>query len=311
MAINKNLPSLEDLLVAQFTVGRDSVDRAAYYTLTSGFDGDALRSLEDRVRRGIDAFYAGSGLSGEELVKKRRISEKLAKSWFRPWTRLAGRVEAGLGELVASRGRELDEKDFGNLMARFMGLPEYGPYLESHFKGFVYNRCTELFLDYSKLPDSLRSPVLDAKFAEDFPFCIDGKESVFLDLAYNMGARRDMVLGEEPSSRNGYIGGALTWDRFVPMFGPVVDGNRVLGLGFIDYKDCTNAYVVLNEYQKAVPFDSLDGFSRRGIMERVFIRDRYGSREDRSQGHRQEDGNVRMSKKEPKGSLKVFRKPGL
>ena len=299
MAIKKRSNYIEETLAYDIITGSESFDRGRFFLVTAGYNEKALRKLEERVKGRALEYYAGECRTDAEFEAKRGFVERLLKSWFRPWNRLAGRMDCGLDDYFERHGKRVDEKAFADFLLSYVSLPEYKPYLDREFKGYVYNKCVECYLDYTVLPEGLRTPELTEKFKVDYPFCMEGGERRFLDIAYNMGKKHDVVLDEAPSVKNGYVGGVMSWSRYVKFFGPEVDGGWVSGLGFIDYKDCTNVYVVSssvsNGATRAVAFDSYSLTDKRRVLERVFLKHMYGEKETVSQSVGTNGGDAKES----------------
>lgn len=78
-----------------------------------------------------------------------------------------------------------------------------------------------------------------------------------LSKAYLLGKKTQMTLQEPESFSNGYIGGDVKWSRFLPVDGPEIGNEKVTGIGQIDYKDCTNAFAVMDGNRRAIAFYSL------------------------------------------------------
>ena len=283
MAIRKKVsegPKLDQellgrLLVDELTVGGDALDRAFFFRLSSGMSETQLASLRESVREQAERFYEnvqkehvslGGNLDGKEWRKTEIFIQKSLDSWFSPWTRLAGRMEEEIGLQV-----DLDEKRLSDILFSFIHLEEYKPYLDREFKGFVSNRCFDLRFDYSKMAPELRTPELLNKWENDFPYLLESKEWELLSMAYKAGSPCKMNLQKKPSASNGYIGGETSWSRYLNLsYGPTLTEGKVTGLGQIDYKDCTNAFVVLDNGKKALFFDGLTNMQKRSVLERVY-----------------------------------------
>lgn len=266
---------LERLLVDELTVGGDTLDRAFFYQLSSGMSETQLASLRESVKEKAERFYEnvqkehvalGGNLDGKEWQKTEKFIQKSLDSWFSPWTRLAGRMEEEIGLQV-----DLDEKRLSDILLSFIHLEEYKPYLDREFKGFVSNRCFDLGFDYSKMASELRTPDLLKKWESDYPYLLESKEWDLLSMAYKAGSPGKMNLQEKPAESNGYIGGETSWSRYLNLsYGPTLTEGKVTGLGQIDYKDCTNTFVILDNGKKALFFDGLTNMQKRSVLERVY-----------------------------------------
>ena len=287
-----NETRLENLLFAELTVGGDVLDRALFYSLSKGLDDEQLSALKERVRERVEGFYAGvrkehialgGNLQEGEPEKTSRFIDRSLRSWFRPWTRLAGSIESTIDWNRYERGVEVNEKLLKSIFEAYSKEEAYKPYLEKEFKGFVSNKCFENGLDYLKMPERLRSPELDKKWRKEYPYFLESMEWDIMGMAYKMGTKRDMVLKEEEAFENGYIGGKVSWSSFLEIpNGPVFGGGRaagkVTGVGQIDYKDCTNCFVVFNGNERAVNIYELSRVQRSSVLERVFSMNKYAEK---------------------------------
>lgn len=250
---------------------------------------DELVNLQVAVRERVERFYRGAieehvelggALSDDHGKKTERFIEGSLKHWFSPWTRLAGQMEYDIDAHMTRLGGEtLDEKSLSSILLGYSRLDEYKPYLEKEFKGFVSNRCFDYGLDYSKMAPELRTPDLLKKWESDYPYLIESKEWDLLSMAYNAGVPSRMELKERPDYSNGFIGGGTSWSRYLHLVhGPTLPQGRVTGLGQIDYKDCTNAFVIFDTDKKAVFFDTLTTQQKHAVLERVFDTVKYSKK---------------------------------
>ncbi len=276
-------PQVENLLVGEMTVGTDVLDRSYFYQLTKDMTQEQLDALRARVAERVEDFNRRvheeeakrEGLSMADMPllayeKERKGMEKELNSWFRPWTRLAGRIEFAMESREMDSGKNLDEAMLSSIVGEFARMEEYAPYLERELKGFAFNRCVDRKLDYTKLPPELKTADLEKKFLEEFPFCVEAKEWDMLSMAYNMGTKAVIRLQEEESLENGYIGGEVRFSRYTPVIGgPVIPGGKVTGIGQIDYKDCTNAFAIIDSNRKAVAWFDMSEYQRRSTLECV------------------------------------------
>lgn len=224
------------------------MSRARFWRETKGLSDDLMMSLAARVGRSV-----GERDPGDPRLNGRAADKALGR-WFRPWTRLAGRVEDALERAELDRGVPVDEGILAEVCSYFCSLPEYAPYLDGPFKGFVVNRCKDLSLDYLSLPEALRSPGLEDSFRRDFPYLSVSETENLLGSAYRMGRPAAMRLREPPGPANEFVGGDVGWSRYLPLKGVAVGGRPADGLGQIDYKDCTCVYVVIGDRERAVSF---------------------------------------------------------
>ena len=122
---------LKTLLVNELTVGGDVLDRALFYRLSSGFSDKALSALKNEVVSEAKRYYAGvRAMAGGNAERDDRFVERAAESWFRPWTRLAGRMEDAIDFAkfdFASVGKSFSVDDFAAILDSFARIPEYQP----------------------------------------------------------------------------------------------------------------------------------------------------------------------------------------
>ncbi len=125
----------------------------------------------------------------------------------------------------------------------------------------------------------LRTPELLNQWEKDSPYLMESKEWDILSMAYKAGKSCKMTLQEEPALSNGFIGGDTSWSSFLNVVhGPVLEDGKVTGLGQIDYKDCTNTFVVLDGDRKAVFFEGLSKQQKQSVLERVFDTVKYSKK---------------------------------
>ena len=151
-------PDIETRLVDDLTVGGDVLDRSMFYIATRNMNDEQVQALRDSVKEKVMAYYAGIEMDAPNasMEKAEAYTEKLLNSWFRPWTRLAGRLEYHLDKIqngdegpVALRHIEAEARDA-------MTDERYAPYIERELKGWIRNRCADYGLDYTKLPEDLQ-----------------------------------------------------------------------------------------------------------------------------------------------------------
>ena len=283
MAIRKpqNMSEIERLLVDEMTVGGEALDRALFFALTKEMSARDLASVRASVKERVLRFYEGVqkehvSLGGEfkpaDWRKTARFVERELHYWFSPWNRLAGKIEYDIQAHMTRLGGELlDERSLSSILLGYSRLEEYKPYLDREFKGFVSNRCLDYSLDYSKMAPELRTGDLLKKWESDYPYLLESKEWDVLSMAYKAGTRRTVLLQEKPELSNGFIGGETLFNRYLPVvLGPTLPQGKVTAVGQIDYKDCTNAFVVLDDNAKVLPFDSLSRQQKHAVLERVY-----------------------------------------
>lgn len=186
------------------------------------------------------------------------------------WASLSGKLDRAIS-WNEDRGSVIDEKLLSSVLLAASRQDEFKPYLESSFKDYVSAECLGRRLDYLKMPQELRSPDLEMLWRREYPYLLEEKEFDLLGRAYQMGSPRRVTLQEAEGPGNSYIGGDVSWSRFLEFpSGPVVGGGRVTGIGLIDYKDCTNAYVVFEGNRNAVDVFRLRKAERSSVLECVF-----------------------------------------
>lgn len=251
-------------------------DRGRFYDSTLYMNqGDLERvkaSLLDRIEVRMKA-------EGRLCSREHRYAVKEVESIFRPWTRLAGRIDSELRRrgIPGFPTRAADEEVFAAVCSFFSRQPEYKAYVDKELKGYVYNRCREWYYDYTMLPDELRTAELTEKFGQEYPFCMESKQWDLFGVAYELGEKKSMRLQEEAGFANGYIGGDVNWSRYLPIKNNVLDTKegRITAIAQIDYKDCTNTFVVFDGNRKARFFDALDGYSQKRVLECVYLEDKF------------------------------------
>ena len=265
---------LEDLLVMDLTVGGDVLNNEYFYVLSKDLSQKDMDDVRERAATRINDFY--KGLQAEGHIKELPEIDGDLDSWFRPFTRLSGELEFALGEL-----KDVDEDKLTSVVLSFARREDFAPYLQEELPKYIMLLCWQRQLDYTKLPGPMKTEECERHYIEHYPEYVEKMEWPLFNKAYNKGKRTKMTLSEAPNIDNGYIGGEITWSRYLPLaapnsFGVVLSSpnitGQVKGIGFIDYKDCTNTYVVL-EYgagkQRAVGFYDLDKNQRKAVLYRV------------------------------------------
>ena len=281
--------SLRDLIIKDFT-GAEVLTRAAFWRATQSYSEADLAALKGDVKTAALETFAlmrdsMAGASPEQIEKQRARDEnsvkKMVNFFFRPWTRLAGRIENDIEQKISAEGvNAVNESYFAALCESYASREEYRPYLEKEFKGFVGNRCKELYLDYTKMPESLKCQEILDGILDRHPYILESNEWNLLNMSYNLGEKNfSMTLQEAPSIQSNYIGGEVKWSRYLPINGPVLPEGRITGFAHIDYKDCTNSYFIINGNEKVVNFHAVPVMVRRKVLEEVYMLNRYGSQQ--------------------------------
>ena len=283
MAVRQKI-TIENLLFEEIAFGADALERGLFYLETKDMTSEQLDAMKARVRSRLMDFFSNVERSGGPYksfspshLKTSAMIDKALASWFREWTRLAGRMDVELDEIGYT------VKNISDVCSRASKLPEYAPYLDRHLKGYVVNRCVDHYLDYMKVLPELRSAEEEKAFLSNHPYLCEQKEWDLLGVAYNLGRPAIVKLEQEPSLANGYIGAETSFSRFLTIVGgPLFPQGKVTGLGQIDYKDCTNAFVLFDSAKKCVGFYDLSSVQRKMVLECVHRKDlalKYDARE--------------------------------
>ena len=164
-------PDIETLLVNDLTVGGDVLDRALFYLATKDMNDAQLQQLRDNVRKKAVDFYSNmdkkNDLPGHKDIEK--FVDKQLHSWFRPWTRLAGKLEHQLDEIHMSDSGPVSLKDIEATARDAMADPAYANYINRELKGWIRNRCADYGLDYTKLPEDLQYEGAAETYRQMFP----------------------------------------------------------------------------------------------------------------------------------------------
>ena len=260
---------VEDLLVTDFTVGGDAMDRAFFYQMTKDATKEDLDYLRDRVKKRVCEFersLADGGFAlpghGEEKAAKR------VDSWFGPWNRIAGEMEDAIERKGIDAGK-FDEEDLSVLVEAYAKRPDLAPYLDMELKGFVANRCRDMDLDYFLVHENLRYPEGEKLFREDFPFLVTSQHDDLLKRAYSLGKERGLyvkVTGLETVPDR--------WDRYLHLGGVSFAEGAVVGVGFIGGSGPQNCYLDIDDGNRGFvrKFDSLDRNQRVAVLDRLFYR---------------------------------------
>lgn len=225
-------------------------------------------------------YYETEGLKEKELTRLRSLTKKALEELkidpsvirkelgylFLPWTRLQGRIDAAISWNELDRVAVCDETTLSTILSSFANLPEYKEQ-EVRLKWYAYDFCKANHLDYTSLPEDLKNPDLVMKFKKEYPYLAESREWDMLGEAYRFGNKMAMTLREEPDFTNGYIGGKVNWSKYLALQdGPRLSIGKVTGLGQIDYKDCTNAYVIIGKNERAVDIYALSPLQRRLVL---------------------------------------------
>lgn len=170
------------LLVQEIIKGGDVLDRATFYRLSQNFSEPIINSLQKSVSAMAKDHYSrvrseisskGRFDIGGYAALDNKFVDRQVKSWFRPWTRLAGRMENEI-DIARWDREEINCEPFypGDLSAvldSFSKLPEYQPYLDREFKDFVANICEKYGFDYLKMPERFRDADSEKTWKKNHP----------------------------------------------------------------------------------------------------------------------------------------------
>ena len=164
-------PDIETLLVDDLTVGGDVLDRSMFYIATRNMNDEQVQALRDSVKEKVMAYYAGIEMDAPNasMEKAEADTEKLLHSWFRPWTRLAGRMEYHLDKIQHNEEGPVTLQHIEAEARDAMTDERYAPYIERELKGWIRNRCADYGLDYTKLPDDLQYEGAAETYRQMFP----------------------------------------------------------------------------------------------------------------------------------------------
>ena len=164
-------PDIETLLFDDLTVGGDVLDRSMFYIATRNMNEEQMQSLHDSVKEKVIAYYAGvdNDAPNANMDKKEALTEKLLHSWFRPWTRLAGRLEYHLDKIQESEAGPVTLQHIEAEARSAMANPAYAPYIDKNLLGWILNRCVDYGLDYTMIPKDLQYEGAAETFRKEFP----------------------------------------------------------------------------------------------------------------------------------------------
>lgn len=161
------------LLVQEITVGGDVLDRATFYRLSQNFSEPIMNTLQKSVSAIAKDHYSGVRSEiGGDAARDNKFVDSQVKSWFRPWTRLAGRMEVEIDFARWDRhddGAPFYVGDLSAILDSFSKLPECQPYLDREFKDFVANICEEYGFDYMKMSERFRDADSEKTWKKNHP----------------------------------------------------------------------------------------------------------------------------------------------
>ena len=284
---SENYKDLVDAVAREVILGKDGgfLSREKFFLLSDGMSDAELEKARVEVlgrvekaqqRRSMDEFAESGQYRPGELERDREQAFKLVTHWFRPWTRLAGRIDHALNE-EKGKGFPIDEVMLSRVCAEFMDYPEYQRYRDRELMGYVYNQCTGRMLDYTKLSLTVKTFSLEKQFEKDFPFYIDSMHGRLLSLAGKMAKGPVVIsltngteLGTEPFKMTSI-------DKFFPVFfGPKIsEGHQINGIAFKGPR----CYAIVSKRlfdSVAVPWEKLERAVKCCALERVWDKWRYG-----------------------------------
>ena len=180
-------PDIEKLLVDDLTVGGDVLDRSMFYIATRNMNDDQVQALRDSVKEKVMAYYAGIEMDAPNasMEKAEADTEKLLHSWFRPWTRLAGRLEYHLDKIHQNDEGPVSLQHIESEARSAMADERYAPYIERELKGWIRNRCVDYGLDYTKLPEELQYAGAAENFKKEFPELVRDEKNAEKTVTHN------------------------------------------------------------------------------------------------------------------------------
>ena len=143
------------------------LSRAAFWRMTRDFGEQEMKACASMAEALVGAHYSGVP-AGDDTERDRRWAMRMCKSWFRPWTRLAGELEARVEDAGKENDllcRICDAGAFAYSSSRF------APYRQNLY-GWVHNRCRDEGLDYTLVPHFLKTEELEASFRKECPECV-------------------------------------------------------------------------------------------------------------------------------------------
>ena len=225
-------------------------------------------------QNGSSVFMSNSSALYEDLFRSASDSFRHKVCWMDR----KGDLEMMVSWLIGEGGVDsIDENKFAGYLRSWHDREPNNRFL-AEVKQILPDLCWDLELDYTKMPQMFRDERLEADFLQKYPYLAGGRDDDLLDTAYRLGSvggPTRMTLREEPSAANGYIGGEMRFNSYVPLVGVKQTAlGKPTGLAFIDCKDCTNQYVIMDSDRKAVPFYSLGEKDRRRVLASVHFSDK-------------------------------------
>lgn len=273
-------PSIEDLLFNEITVGGDVLDRELFYQLTKDMSPQDLDDLQERVRARALSFYDGlyleelkrTGKSLEDFPrqsfeKDTQMVDKQLHSWFREWTRLAGRIDDAITRnRIVGAASFLDEELLSTLCALFARSKEYEPYKDRELKGYVFNKCIDNSLDYMKVAEALRDKDLEKTFMEKHPYLNESGQTGLLKRAYEASKKADM-----PLSVPSYNGERINISSFLPLSHCyLLPQGQPTAIAFTYNPAGYGEYVVFDDNGFAIPVEELSPWGKKVVFENVY-----------------------------------------
>lgn len=176
----QNMMQLKSMLVSEITVGPSVLDRGFFYRLSQNLSEPVMDVLRKTVSAESKQYYKNvRSMVGGDAERDNKFVDSQVKSWFRPWTRLDGRMEDAIDfarwEIaIEPDGVPFSVGDLSAILDSFSKLPEYQPYLEKEFKVFAAERCEGLRLNYLDLPEKFRDAACERAFIKNHPELVNG-----------------------------------------------------------------------------------------------------------------------------------------
>ena len=161
---------IEKLLFDDLTVGAGVLDRSMFYLATMNMSEAQIQALRESVKEKALSFFRQIDY---DINKIEVFVDKQLNSWFRPWTRLAGRMEYHLNNIQESDAGPVSLAHIETEARSVMADPAHAPF-EKYILGWIRNRCVDYGLDYTKIPKDLQYEGAVENFKKEFPELVNG-----------------------------------------------------------------------------------------------------------------------------------------
>ena len=93
----QDMMQLKSMLVSEITVSSDVLDRGYFYKLSQNLSEPVMDVLRKIVSAESKQYYKNvRSMVGGDAERDNKFVDKQVKSWFSPWTRLAGQMEESI-----------------------------------------------------------------------------------------------------------------------------------------------------------------------------------------------------------------------